>query len=81
MLTRVSGSSFARVHRAFLTEPTHMEVEDEDQENEVEDARDGEECRVDSRRVSRQHTKRMKNGCHGMTCATHLEPMSCVTLK
>ena len=31
-----------------------MEDEDEDQENEKEDERDGEECRVESRRVSRQ---------------------------
>ena len=29
-----------------------MEDEDEDQENEGEDERDGEECRVESRRVS-----------------------------
>ena len=62
VLTRVSGSSLARVHRVFLPEPTHMEVEDEDQENELEDERDGEECRVESRRVSRQHTMRMKHG-------------------
>ena len=40
--TRVSGSSFARVHRVLLSEPTHMEDEneDEDQENEVEDERE-----------------------------------------
>ena len=31
-----------------------MEDEDEDQENEKEDERDGEECKVESRRVSRQ---------------------------
>ena len=45
------------VHRVLLSEPTHMEVEDEDQENEVEDERDGEECKVESRRVSRQHLR------------------------
>ena len=72
MSTEVSGSSFARVRRVFLPEPTRMEVEDEDQENEVEDERDGEECKVESRRVSRQHTMRMKQGCDGMTCATPL---------
>ena len=50
--TRVSGSSFADAHRVFLSEPAHMEDEDEDedQKNEVEDERDGEECRVESRR-------------------------------
>ena len=36
----------------LLIEPTHME--DEDEENEKEDERDGEECRVEGRRVSRQ---------------------------
>ena len=37
-------------------EPTHMEDENEDekQEKEKEDERDGEECRVEGRRVSRQ---------------------------
>ena len=34
----------------LLIEPTHMEDEDEDQENEKEDERDGEECRMKSRR-------------------------------
>ena len=38
----------------LLIEPTHMEDEDEDQKNEKEDERDGEECRVEGRRVSRQ---------------------------
>ena len=73
LLTRVSGSSFASVHRVLLSEPTHMEdeTEDEDQENEVEDGRDAEECRVESRRESKQPQERMK---HGMTSATHLEP-------
>ena len=51
---KVHNSSFSEVHGVFLTEPNHMEDEDEDQENEKEDERDGEECRVESRRVSRQ---------------------------
>ena len=46
------NSSFAEVHGVLLTEPIHTEDEDEDQEK--EDERDGEECRVESRRVSRQ---------------------------
>ena len=46
----------------LLIETTHVEDEDEDQENEKEDERDGEECRVEGRGVSRQqHT--------WMTCA------------
>ena len=51
---KVPGSSFAEVHVGLLVEPTHMEDEDEDQVNEKEDERDGEECRVEGRRVSRQ---------------------------
>ena len=48
MSTKVSDcSSFAGVHKEFLLEPTHMEVQGKDQENEVEDERDGEECRVE----------------------------------
>ena len=39
----------------LLIEPTHMEDEDEEQENEVEDERDCEECKVESRREVR-HT-------------------------
>ena len=43
--TKVSDcSSFAAVHRGFQLELVHMEVEGEDQENEVEDRKDGEEC-------------------------------------
>ena len=45
-------NSFAEVHMGLLIEPTHMEDEDEDQENEKEDERDGEECKVESRRES-----------------------------
>ena len=51
---KVPNSSFAEVRMGFLIEPTHMGDEDEDQENEKEDERDGEECRVEGRRVSRQ---------------------------
>ena len=49
-------SSFAEAHRVFVPEPTHMEDEDEDQENEKEDERDGEECKVESRREIRTNT-------------------------
>ena len=49
-MTKQSDSSFAEAHRRFLSEPTHKEDEDEDQENEVEDGRDCEECKVESRR-------------------------------
>ena len=49
---KVPNSSFAEVRMELLPEPTHMEDEDEEQENEKED--DGEECRVEGRRVSRQ---------------------------
>ena len=50
------NSSFAEVHMGLLIEPTHMEDEDEDEDqvNEKEDERDGEGCRVEGRRVSRQ---------------------------
>ena len=51
---KVPYSSFVEAHSELLVEPTHMEDEDEDQENEKEDERGGEECRVESRRVSRQ---------------------------
>ena len=63
---RVPNSSFAEVHGVLLTEPTHMEDEDEDQENEKEEERDGEECKVGSRRVSRQ---RHHADDTSMTCA------------
>ena len=55
LLTKESDSSFAEAHRGILTEPTHIEGEDEDQEDEVEDGRDCEECKVESRREVR-HT-------------------------
>ena len=60
LLTKESGSSFAEAHTGILSEPTHIEREDEDQEDEVEDERDCEECRVESRRGIK--TLRMKHG-------------------
>ena len=42
------------------------------------DERDGEECRVEGRRVSRQQQHADDTW---MTCARHLEPMSRATLK
>ena len=57
---KVLNSSFAEAHSVLLSEPTHMEDEGEDQENEKEDGRDGEECKVESRRDIR--TLRMKHG-------------------
>ena len=47
-------SSLAEVRMGLLIEPTHMEDEGEEQENEKEDERDGGEHRVEGRRVSRQ---------------------------
>ena len=49
LLTKESDSSYSEAHRVFLSEPTHTEDEDEDQENEVEDERDCEGCKVESR--------------------------------
>ena len=62
----------------LLIEPTHMEDEGEEQENEKEDERDGGEHRVEGRRVSRQQQHEDDTW---MTCARHLEPMSRATLK
>ena len=73
--TKVSDcSSLAGVHRWFKLELVHMEVESEDQENEVEDRKDGEECEVEVYQDN-DDTMRMT---HAMTCAQHLElePMS-----
>ena len=55
---KVPNSSIAEVSMGLLIEPTHMEDEDEEQENEKEDERDGEECRVEGRRVS-DHPKQV----------------------
>ena len=53
---KVPYSSYAEVRMGLLIEPTHLEDEneDEDQENEKEYERDGEECREEGPRVSRQ---------------------------
>ena len=55
---KVPSSSFAEAHRVRVPEPTHMEDEDADQENEKEDERDGEECKVESRKEIRTNTAR-----------------------
>ena len=54
LLAKVPNSSFAEAHSVLLPEPTHMEDEDVDQENEKEDERDGEQCKMESRRESKQ---------------------------
>ena len=56
-----------------------MDDEDEDQVNEKEDERDGEECRVEDRRVSRQ--QHHADDAMDDVRARHLEPMSRATLK
>ena len=66
---KVPNSSFADVRMGLLIEPTHMEDEDEDQENEKEDERDGEECRVESRIVSRRQHHADDTW---MKCAPHI---------
>ena len=77
-MTKESDSSFAEAHRGILSEPTHMEGEDEDQEDEVEDERDCEECRMESRREVRTNTAHET----WMTrCGQPLEPMSCETIR
>ena len=53
---KVRNSLFAEARRVLLPEPTHMEDEDEDQEKGKEDERDGEECKVESRRKIRTNT-------------------------
>ena len=68
---KVPNSSLAEVRMGLLIEPTHMEDEDVEQENEKEDERDGEESRVEGRRVSIQ--QQHADGTW-MTCARHLEP-------
>ena len=55
---KVPNSSFAEAHRVPLSEPTHMEDEDEDQENLKEDERDVEECKVEKS----EQTLRMNHG-------------------
>ena len=58
-----------------------MEVEGEDQENEVEDERDGEECRVESRGVSRQRQHHADDTCDDVRDTLNLNQCQGVTLK
>ena len=51
-MTKGPDSSLAEAHRGFNSEPTHIEDEDGYQEDEVEDERDCEECKVESRERS-----------------------------
>ena len=60
---------FSGSAQGFKLELVHMEVEGEDQENEVEERKDGEECEVEVYRDN-DDTMRMTNA---MTCAQHLE--------
>ena len=53
---KVPNSSFAEAQSVLLPEPIHME--DEDEENEKEDERDGEVCKVESRREIRANIAR-----------------------
>ena len=56
LLTKGPDSAFAEAHKRGLTpNRPHIEDEVEDQEDEVEDGRDCEECKVESRREVR-HT-------------------------
>ena len=61
LLTKESDSSFAEAHKGILSEATHIEGEDEDQEDEVEDGRDCEESKSGESKRGQTH-KRMKNG-------------------
>ena len=66
LLTKGSDSSLAEAHSGILSEPTHIEGEVEDQEDEVEDEGDCEECKVESRREGRHTSAHMD----GMTRTT-----------
>ena len=46
LLTKESDPSFVEAHKVLLSEPTHVEDEVEDQEDEVEYERDCEECKM-----------------------------------
>ena len=50
LLAKGPDSSFAEAQREFISELTRIKDEVKDQENEVEDGRDCEECKVESRR-------------------------------
>ena len=62
----------------LLSEPTHIEGEDEDQEDEVEYEKDCEECKQSGESNRGQTLKRMTHGWHD--AHLHLEPMSRATL-
>ena len=58
------GVLSAKVPNSSFAEPTHIEGEDENQEDQAEDGRDCGECKVESRRDVRthNHSMRMKHG-------------------
>ena len=66
LLTKGADSSFAEAHRRFTSEPTHIEDEVEDLEDEEEDGWDCEACKVESRREVR-HTQPSAWNMDGMT--------------
>ena len=80
LLTKESSTSFAEVHRVLVSEPTHMEGEDEDQEEEVVDGRDCEESKSGESKRIKTTTTQCAWGMDEMTCAIHLESMSCAIL-
>ena len=59
---KVPESSSADVRMGLLIEPTHMEVEDKEQENEKEDERDCEEHREEVEEYQNNNTMRMIHG-------------------
>ena len=65
---KVPDSSFGV---GYCSDDAHMEDEDEDQENEKEDERDGEECKMESRRDMKTTT------AHEMCAVKHI--FSCFT--
>ena len=61
LLTKGPDSSFSEAHRGHYSEPTHIEDDVEDQEDEVEDGKD--KGRVQSGESKRGQThKRMTHG-------------------
>ena len=75
--TKESGSSFAEAHKVLLSGPTHIESEDEveDQENEVDDERDCEEYRVESRRERSNTAHDHRKHCDTVISAEKHEKM------
>ena len=65
LLAKGPNSSLGEVHRGSCSEDIHMEeekVEVKVREDEVEDERDCEQCKVEDRRENRQSLKRMTHG-------------------